>query len=185
MAETAPRHATYHDLQALPDHVTGEILAGELVATPRPSRRHSFAASHLGGGLVPPYGLGRGGPGGWVILVEPELGLGEDILVPDLAGWKRERFPREEADNWISVAPDWVCEILSPSTFRKDRITKMAIYARHGVPYAWYLDPGNRTLECFQLGGGVWALMGTWIDDDRVRAAPFQEVAIDLGTLWL
>src|SRR5690242_150820 len=102
MAEPAKKMATYEDLHGLPENVTGEIVAGELIATPRPSRNHGYAAYSLGGRL-PPYHFGGGeGPGGWVILAGPEIKLGEDILVPDIAGWRRERFPVSEPHNWIS-----------------------------------------------------------------------------------
>lgn len=186
MGEAAGKRATYEDLYGIPENMTGEIINGELYVTPRPARRHAIAASILGGEILPPYQLGRGGgPGGWVIIDEPEIGLGEDILVPDLAGWKRERFPFEEPHNWISVAPDWICEILSPSTLRKDKIMKLAVYARHGVHYFWLLDPLARTLDVLRLESGKWVLAGVYAEDDKVRAEPFQEVEIELGGLWM
>lgn len=185
MAEPAKKKATYEDLYHIPENMTGEIIGGELFVTPRPSRRHTSAASMLGGELIPPYRLGRGGPGGWVIIIEPEVGLGEDIVVPDLAGWKRERFPVEEPHNWISIAPDWVCEVLSPGTVRKDKIKKMPIYARHEVRYAWLVDPLEKTLETFHLESGKWIVAGLYAESDKVRAVPFEQIEIDLGDLWL
>jgi Uma2 family endonuclease len=101
----------------------------------------------LGGELIPPYRFSKGGPGGWTILVEPEIAFGDNIIVPDLAGWKIERFPAVEDHNWISVAPDWVCEIIAPSTVSIDRIRKMGIYAMHKVPYYWIIDPVSKTLR--------------------------------------
>lgn len=185
MIEPAIKNATYEDLFTIPENMTGEIIDGELIATPRPSRRHSEAASSLGGELLPPYKFGRGGPGGWIIQYEPEIAFGTDILVPDLAGWKRERFPVEEDHNWISAAPDWVCEVLSPSTFRKDKIKKMRIYAKHQVPYAWLIDPLAKILEAYMLEAGRWVVLGVYGEDDTIRVEPFQEVEIDLMNLWL
>ena len=186
MAEPARTKATYEDLYDLPANVTGEILNGELIVTPRPSRKHVYTASFLGGQLVPPYGLGRGGgPGGWIILIEPEIKLGEDILVPDLAGWKRERFPTSEETNWISVAPAWVCEVLSPTTLRVDKIRKMPIYALYGVLHFWLIDPLGKSLDVFRLESGGWFLLASFTENDKVRGEPFQETEIDLGNLWL
>jgi Uma2 family endonuclease len=186
MGEPARREATYEDLYGLPENVTGEIISGELIVTPRPSRKHVYAASFLGGQLVPPYGSGRGGgPGGWVILIEPEIRLGDHILVPDLGGWRRDRFPTSEETNWISVAPDWVCEVLSPATIRVDKIKKMPIYAQYGVRYCWLIDPLAKILDAFRVESGRWALLGSYVDDDQVRAEPFEEAEIELGNLWL
>lgn len=184
MTEPARTIAIYADLQSLPDTMIGEIINGELIATPRPSRRHADAASSLSGEIVPPYKFGRGGPGGWIILVEPEIGLGDNIIVPDLAGWKRERFPYSEDHNWISAVPDWICEIISPSTAGIDRVKKMGLYAQHGVPYYWIIDPLGRTLEVFENGLGKWSLVGTYADGDLVKAPPFHECEIDLKHLW-
>jgi Uma2 family endonuclease len=186
MAEPAEKSATYDDLSTLPENMTGEIINGELVVAPRPARDHAYAASALGNEVGPAYQFGRGGgPGGWIILHEPEISLGENILVPDLAGWKRERFPTAEAHNWISAPPDWVCEVLSPSTVRRDKIKKMPTYGRHNVPYLWLVDPAARTLDVFRLESGKWVVAGCFADDDKVRVEPFQEVEIDLASLWL
>jgi Uma2 family endonuclease len=183
--ETASRKATYADLYGIPENMIGEIIDGELHATPRPSRRHTFAASLLGNKLIPPYYYGSGGPGGWIIIIEPEIGLGEDILVPDLAGWKKERFPVEEPHNWISAAPDWACEIVSPGTRRLDKIKKMPAYARHGVRYFWLIDPLDKTLDVFRLQSGKWLLLDAFSENDKFRAEPFEEIEIELGDLWL
>jgi Uma2 family endonuclease len=185
MADPARKEATYEDLFDIPENMTGEIIDGELIVTPRPSRKHTSAASSLGFEIGPPYQLGRGGPGGWIIILEPEIALGGSILVPDLAGWKQERFPESEETNWISVAPDWICEILSPSTLRLDKIKKMPIYAQHGVAYFWVIDPTSRTLDVYRLESGKWMVLGAFIQDDKVRAEPFQEIELDLGNLWL
>src|SRR6476646_4505786 len=107
---------TYADIEALPPNQVGEIVRGVLYANPRPASPHAAAASAVGEELGPPFKRGRGGPGGWVILDEPELHLGEDVLVPDLAGWRRERMPELPRAAFFTLAPDWACEVLSPST---------------------------------------------------------------------
>jgi len=186
MPEIAEKRATYEDLYNIPENMTGEIIDGELIVTPRPSRKHTYAASALDKEIGPPYQLGRGGgPGGWIIIVEPEIQLGEHTMVPDLAGWKRERFPLEEDHNWISVAPDWVCEILSPGTTAVDKTVKMPIYAQHGVKHLWLIDPLAKTLDVFQLEAGRWMVAGLYAEADLVRAEPFPEVEINLTDLWL
>ena len=184
MAEPAKKEATYEDLYTVPENTTGEIINGELIVTPRPSRKHIYTASRLDKEIGLPYELGRGGPGGWIILVEPEIKLGEHTMVPDLAGWREERYPDEEPHNWISVPPDWVCEILSPGNWKVDRIDKMPIYAQHGVPYLWLADPINKTLEVFRLKEGEWVVAGLYAGDAKVRAVPFVEIEINLSDLW-
>ncbi|GLI33526.1 Uma2 family endonuclease [Desulforhabdus amnigena] len=186
MSETALKKVTYEDLYSIPENAVGEIIDGELVVTPRPSRRHTFASSALDKEIGPPYQFGRGGgPGGWIIIIEPEISLGEDILVPDLAGWKKERFPYSEETNWISVPPDWVCEVLSPGTVRTDRTRKMPIYARHGVSHLWLMDPEAEMIEVFRLESGRWALLGVFAENDRMKAEPFEEIELALNDLWL
>lgn len=193
MAELAKTKATYEDLYSIPEHTTGEIIDGELVVTPRPSRKHVYTATALGGEITSPYQFGRGGPGGWIILVEPEIKLADAIVVPDLAGWKRERFPVSEESNWISVVPDWVCEILSPTTFRTDKVKKMPLYARHAVAHIWLIDPAAMTLDAFRLEpvpepaheSGRWLLLGSYAEKDRVRVEPFEALEIKLEDLWL
>ncbi|MHC1727216.1 MAG: Uma2 family endonuclease [Syntrophobacteraceae bacterium] len=186
MSEPAVKKAVYEDLNGIPENMTGEIINGELIVTPRPSRRHVYTASTLDKKIGYPYQLGGGdGPGGWIILVEPEVKLGENIVVPDLGGWKRERFPQSGEANWLSIAPDWACEVLSPGTLRLDRVKKMPLYGQYGVPYFWLIDPVARTLEVFRLESGRWSLLGAFSDDDKVRAEPFQEIEIELSILWL
>jgi Uma2 family endonuclease len=184
MGDPAKRRATYEDLLAVPDHLVAEIINGALVTMPRPASRHARAASALGGELYGPFDRGRGGPGGWIILDEPELHLHGDILVPDLAGWRRERMPELPDAAAFELSPDWVCEVLSPSTAATDRAEKMPIYAREGVANAWLLDPLARTLEACRLEQGLWVILGTWRDDARVRAEPFAELELELGGLW-
>jgi len=183
-ARSAARPATYEDLLALPEHVVGEIIAGELVVSPRPAPRHAVAASVLGGELGPPYHGGRGGPGGWWILFEPELHLGDDVLVPDLAGWRRERMPAIPETAYFTVSPDWVCEVLSPGTVRLDRQKKLGIYARAGITHVWLLDPLQRILEVLRLEQGQWMIVSVHTGDEEVRAEPFEATILPLRHLW-
>jgi Uma2 family endonuclease len=119
-----------------------------------------------------------------VILYEPEIQLGSHILVPDIAGWKKERLPKLPETNWIAVTPDWICEVLSPGTARIDKKKKMPIYARFGVPYLWLVDPLEKTLEIFRLDNGNWVVAAVYSEDDIVRAEPFQAIEINLSSLW-
>lgn len=185
MTEPARKRATYDDLYTIPKNMVGEIIDGDIVASPRPSRKHGYSASIIGNELGPPYNMGRGGPGGWIIIGEPEISFGDNILVPDLAGWKKERFPESEDHNWISISPDWVCEIISQGSIRIDRVEKMGIYVQHMVSYFWIIDPSNKTFEALKNEAGRWLIIGTYAEDDKVRAEPFQEIEIDLNCLWL
>ena len=184
MADGALRNATYEDLLAVPDHLVGEIIAGTLITSPRPAARHSNATSGLGVLVGGPFRYGVGGPGGWVILDEPEVHRGADVLVPDLAGWKRERMPEIPDVAHFTLAPDWVCEVLSPSTASVDRADKMPIYGREGVEHVWLLDPILRTLEVYRRASPHWVLVNTWSGDVKVRPEPFDAVELDLALLW-
>ncbi len=184
MAEAARRRATYQDILAAPPHLVAEILNGELSLQPRPGTAHAAATSALGGELTPPFGRGRGGPGGWLIVDEPELHLGEDVVVPDLAGWRREKLGRLPDAPYVTVAPDWVCEALSPRTARLDRTKKRPVYAREAVRWLWFLDAIARTLEAFELGEGRYAVLGSWSDDARARIPPFDAIELELSALW-
>jgi Uma2 family endonuclease len=176
--------ATYADLLAIPDHLVGEILDGELHVTPRPSPRHASASSGLGGVLHGPFDRGRGGPGGWWILDEPELHLGQDVVVPDLGGWRRTRLPQLPHEAFFQLAPDWVCEVLSPATAAMDRTKKLAVYAREGVSHAWLVDPIARTLEVLRLESGHWTSVSTGSGTDVVKVEPFEALELDLTLLW-
>lgn len=184
MQKTDTRPARYDDLLALPDHLVGEIIGGELYIHPRPGPRHAKVASSLGMFVGPPFQHGRGGPGGWWILDEPELHLGEDILVPDLAGWRRQRLPMLPKTAWFEVAPDWVCEVVSPSTAGTDRLRKVPRYAAHGIPFCWLVDPGTRTVEALELDAGRWVLAGTAVGSMEAALPPFAEAPFPLGELW-
>ena len=184
MADPAKRQATYADLEAVPPHLVAEIIHGALVTHPRPVPRHAIAAFSLGEKLAPGFRAGNGGPGGWVFMPEPQLHLGIDVVVPDLAGWRRERLPQIPETAWIETHPDWICEILSPSTENYDRNAKRSIYAAAGVPYLWLLDPRAKLLEAFQLTSGRWLLSATFSGSADVRAVPFEAVSFPLSELW-
>lgn len=185
MGDPAKRRATYDDLAAVPVHLVAEIIDGELYTSPRPAARHARSSSVLGGDLIYPFDRGRGGPGGWHILFEPELHLGADVVVPDLAGWRRERMPEIPDVAGFTLAPDWVCEVLSPSTARLDRAEKLPVYAREGVAHAWLIDPVLKTLEVLRREGANWLLLKTWAGDASVRAEPFDAIELELGALWI
>jgi Uma2 family endonuclease len=178
------RPATYEDLVKVPDICVAEIVDGELHVSPRPAPRHARAGSSLGVLVGGPYDSGRGGPGGWWILDEPELHLGGDVLVPDLAGWLRARMPRLPDTAYFPLAPDWVCEVLSPSTASLDRVKKLTIYAREQVAHAWLIDPVARTLEVLRLAAGRWTILAAHTGSDVVRADPFAEIELELQALW-
>jgi Uma2 family endonuclease len=184
LAKKAGTPATYADIEALPPHVVGEILFGALHTHPRPAPRHARASSRLGIHIAGPFDQGLGGPGGWIILDEPELHLGAHVVVPDIAGWRRERLPSLPDTAFIATAPDWICEVLSPSTVRMDRTDKLAVYADQGVGHAWYVDPDARTLEVFELKDGRWTIAATFKDADPVTAPPFAAHTFALDVLW-
>ncbi len=184
MTATAHKLATYEDLFDLPDNLVGEIIHGQLITHPRPAPKHVIASSSLGGQLFNPYHRGSGGPGGWWILDEPELHLGPHILVPDLAGWRRERLPTIPDTAFFTLSPDWVGEVLSPSTARVDRADKMPIYAAQGVPFLWLIDPASHTLEVFVLREGRWLLEHVYQEDNPVSASPFEAITFPLADLW-
>ena len=181
----AKRSATYEDLLKVPEHLVAEIIDGELVTSPRPGARHTASSSSLGADLHNSFGRGnRGGPGGWVILDEPELHIVGQIMVPDLAGWRRERMPEIPDVAFFELAPDWVCEVLSPSTAARDRTRKMHHYAGAHVQHVWLLDPNLRTLEVFRLDGNGWRLVLSTASDAAIRAEPFEAVEIDMAGVW-
>ena len=183
--DSGPRpRATYQDVLDAPPHRVAEIVDGVLYTQPRPASPHALATSSLGSDLSGPFQFGRGGPGGWWIIDEPELHLGEDILVPDLAGWRRERMPDYPDVAYFTLAPDWACEVLSASTRKIDLHGKRPIYAREGVGHLWLVDPVDRTLEAFKLRDGQWVLLATAKDDDPVQVRPFEAITFSLADLW-
>jgi len=185
MSTPAKHFATYKELCRVPAHLIAQIIHGQLITLPRPAPKHALAASSLGDELIGPFQKGRdGGPGGWWILDEPELHLGQDILVPDLAGWRRERMPTLPETAYFELAPDWICEVLSPATAQLDRVDKLPIYATHGVSHTWLVDPDAQTLEIFALHEGHWRLECAFKAVDEVCAPPFEAVRFNLAALW-
>ncbi|MBI4512372.1 MAG: Uma2 family endonuclease [Deltaproteobacteria bacterium] len=190
MANRASKPATYDDILKLPDHVVGEILEGELFVSPRPAPPHAHATSVIGADVLGPFHRtpgGPGGPGGWWILDEPELHLRSDVLVPDLAGWRRERMPTLPTTAAFELAPDWACEVTSPSTVRIDRSRKMRIYRREKVAHLWLVDPLARLLEVFRLEDSRWFQVEAYGEDtpEKVRVEPFDAIELELSRWWV
>jgi Uma2 family endonuclease len=185
MTAVAHKLGTYADLEALPSNVVGELIFGVVHASPRPAIPHADAASGLLDVLGAPFRRGRGGPGGWVILFEPELHLQADVLVPDVAGWRRDRMPERPDTNYIALSPDWLCEVLSPSTQAIDRGDKLKIYAREHVPHVWFVDPLAETLELLKLDGDTYRILNVFSGKASVRIEPFDAIEFDLGALWM
>jgi len=184
VSRTAERPATYEDLLKVPENLIAELIDGELFTSPRPMPRHMNATGKLFNRLSSAFDDGEGGPGGWWIVIEQEIHLGRDVFVPDIAGWRRERVPDWPRDEYWNVAPDWVCEVVSPSTGRLDRVRKLPRYAFHGIPHAWIVDPLLQTLEVYRLEQGRWVTIATHGGDEVVRAEPFEAVEIRLSALW-
>jgi len=178
------RKGTYADIEALPEHLVGELIDGDLIVSPRRAPAHAFAATNLLVEVGGRFGRGRGGPGGWVFLFEPELHLGADVLVPDVAGWRCERMPELPREAGIRLPPGWLCEVLSPSTERVDRARKLGVYAREGVGHVWLVNPLTHTLEVLRLDGAGYRLMQTCAGEQKVRAEPYDTIELDLALLW-
>jgi Uma2 family endonuclease len=183
-ARQPARPATYQDVIDAPPNMVAEIASGRLHLHPRPASRHARASFRMAGQLDGPFQGDPGAPGGWHFAIEPELHFSDDVLVPDLAGWRRERMPNYPDAAFFTLAPDWVCEILSPSTRRFDLTEKRALYGLNGVAHLWLLDPDAHTLEAFTLAAGTWTLAAAFGDGDDVRAAPFETFAFPLAALW-
>jgi len=182
------RRATYEDLCKVPDTMVAEIIDGELIVTPRPAFPHARATSVLAVDLGGPFDRPPGDPagaGGWWLLFEPELHLGPDVIVPDYAGWRRDRLPVLPNVAAFDLAPDWVCEVVSPSTGAVDRARKMRVYARERVAHLWIVDPILRTLEVYRLEDARWIVASTHGGTDAVRAEPFDAVELRLARWWL
>ena len=176
--------ATYQDILDAPPHVVAEIIEGTLYTHPRPANPHTFAGSRLVGTLMLPFDFGDG-PGGWWIVKEPELHLSDDVVVPDIVGWRCARMPAFPTGAYITLAPDWVCEVFSPSTRNIDLGQKKNIYALEGVAYHWFVDPDERSLEALVLRGKIWVQIDKLYDDASVSLPPFEEFSFNLGVLWL
>lgn len=176
--------ATYADLVAVSDNFVAEILGGELYASPRPASPHGHAAGALGIKLGGPFQYGENGPGGWWFHPAPELHFDSDVVVPDIAGWRRERMPTVPNVPYFTLVPDWLCEVLSPSTEAIDRRQKLPIYAREGVQHVWLVDPLQQTLEVLRLESQGWSLVARREADAKVRAEPFDAIELALRALW-
>ncbi len=187
MVSHAPRgvfDGLYEEYQALPEGTKAEIVGGQVRVLPRPRPRHVRVSSTLGARLGRNFGWDSDtGPGGWVILDEPELRLGDEVRAPDLAGWRVERYEEPE-ENPITLVPDWICEVLSPTTARVDRAEKMPLYANHGVGHLWIVDPLAQTLEVYRREGTQWVVVASYGADDQVQSEPFDAIPFDLGVLW-
>lgn len=178
------RRATYEDVLNAPEHMVAEIIDGVLYLSPRPALQHALATGALFSDLDGAYTKGRGGPGGWWLLFEPELHLGQDIVVPDIAGWRRSRMPTTPAGPFSTLAPDWLCETLSPSTAKLDRTKKLGVYARERVWHIWLVDAKRHALEVLSLRGSSLVTQATYRAHERVCIEPFEAVEIDLAFLW-
>jgi Uma2 family endonuclease len=187
MTEPARARATYEDVLAAPPEQVAEVVSGELHLSPRPAFGHARASTGLTGQLDGPFYLGRGGPGGWIILAEPELHLGGEpaIVVPDLAGWRRETMPELPEVAFTTIVPDWACEVLSPSTRRFDRGEKVPLYAREGVGHLWLIEPTDQLVEVLRLEGGRYTIVATVAGEVPARLEPFDAIEIDLAALWM
>jgi len=186
--QSAPRRASYDDILNAPENLVAEVVDGELYTSPRPASPHAVAGSVIVGDLLGSFHWPPGGPkgpGGWWILYEPELHLGRDVLVPDLAGWRRERMPTIPNTPAFTLAPDWVCEVVSPHTARLDRVRKMPVYAHEGVAHLWLVDPLMKTLEVYRLESGHWVVASTHAGPDLCRAEPFAAVEFDMTRWWI
>jgi Uma2 family endonuclease len=175
-------HATYQDLLKVPDNMVAELIEGELFASPRPGMPHADAVTELGSLLRGAFG--RRGEASWHIVFEPELHLGGNVLVPDLAGWRTERVPELPRTPSISIVPDWICEVLSHSTARIDRGLKLPIYAHHGVGHAWIVDVEEQYLEVKRLVDGRWSDIAVFMGATVIRAEPFEAIEFDSTLLW-
>ncbi len=184
MTEAARKAATYGDVLSSPPHVVAEIVDSVLYQSPRPALPHAAAAAVVGEELGPPFKRGKGGPGGWIILHEPEIHLLADIVVPDLGGWRRSTLPILPEDAYLVVRPDWVCEVASPSTRALDRGRKLEVYQREQVAHVWIIEPLDRFLEVLELDGETYRIVQRVSGDTPARLRPFDAIEFDVAALW-
>jgi Uma2 family endonuclease len=184
-AKKAP--ATIDDLLAIPEAERfHEIIGGELVRKAMPSIRHGGAQAGLLGRLGGPYNRRPGGPrpGGWRFATETEIRFDDsEIYRPDVAGWRRERLPELPDEFPLTVRPDWVCEIVSPSNVRNDVVKKMLTYQRSGVPHYWVIDPIAEALIVYRWTDSGYLLVQSAQGEERVRAEPFDAVSLSVHGL--
>ncbi len=181
------RDELYEAYLQVPEHQHAEIVNGTLYVMSRPAPRHAKLTTTLSIEIGGPFERGRGGPGGWLFFFEPELQLiPKEPVIPDLAGWRVERMPRLPDTACFTLAPDWVCEVLSRSTEKLDRDLKLPYYAAHGVRHVWLLDPIDQRLEVYALDVETkrWREVRIHREDETVRAAPFDAIELDLSALW-
>lgn len=184
MSQPAYRRATYQDVLNAPDHQVAELIDGQLHLQPRPAPRHALSTTRIVGQVEGPFGRGTSGPGGWIILIEPELHLGDNVLVPDLAGWRRSTMPELPDVAYFTVRPDWVAEVLSPSTQRTDRTLKVPLYREHGVSHLWLVDPLAQAVEVFRLHAEGYLLVNSFVGDTPAHLEPFDAIEFDMAALW-
>lgn len=185
MADPLRRPAGWAEILAAPEGMEAEVIAGELWTHPRPRPEHGRVQHLLGGAVGFPFDLGRGGPGGWWLINEPDISFGpQDIVNPDVAGWRRERVPEFHRERPIAIRPDWACELLSPSTARRDRHEKSNLYLHYDVSWYWLVDTDARLLQAFEAHEGRWVLLGTWGETDLARIPPFDAVDLIVGDLF-
>jgi Uma2 family endonuclease len=184
--EPARKHATSADLLELPEGSRAELIGGAIVHLPPPLPEHGRSQRTIGRFIGGPFDddHGRGGPGGWWILPEVEVQLGSEIVRPDIVGWRRERLPSPWGMRPIGVVPDWICEALSPSNERHDRVYKANLYAESGVAFYWIVDPSERILEAFELASGGWIRIGAWGSGETARVRPFDAVELEMDRLF-
>jgi Uma2 family endonuclease len=181
------RLPTLADLDALPPGIVGEIIEGVLYTMTKPRMPHQLIGLEIGSDLLGPFAKGRGGPGGWWIVANPGIERPDNTLEisPDVGGWCRERMPKAPHKRAIRVVPDWVCEILSPTTRHHDLVDKMPYYAKIGVPYAWLVDLEARTVIVHRLEAGRWVTLGYYSDETDARIEPFEAVPLNVAGWWL
>ncbi len=177
--------AGWHEILTAPEELKAEVLGGELILQPRPRPRHGRGQMALSASLGRPFDFGEGGPGGWWLVVEPDVAFGpHDIVSPDLVGWRRERLPELPQEGPVVVVPDWICEVISPSSIQRDRVLKADLYLRSGVPHYWLLDLPARLLEAYEARQGGWFRLGAWTPEDRAAVPPFEAIELELGRFF-
>ncbi len=184
MNDPAQKFATYQDVLDSPPHVVAEVIGGVLYQSPRPAMPHAQAASVVGEELGPPFKRGKGGPGGWIILYEPEVHLGADIVVPDVGGWRRETLPVLPEAPFLTASPDWVCEVASPSTRALDRGRKLDVYRESRVRHVWLIEPLDKLLEVLELDGETYRIVQHAEGEVPARLRPFDAIEFDVAALW-